>query len=36
MIDDHGHMIIDHDLNEIASAFVDFAKKQKFLFWREG
>lgn len=36
MIDDHGHMIIDHDLDEIASAFVDFAKKQKFSFWRDG
>ncbi|WP_353932738.1 N-6 DNA methylase [Okeanomitos corallinicola TIOX110] len=31
-IDDHGHMIIDHDLNEIRSAFIDFAKKQKFSF----
>ncbi|MHC5594738.1 MAG: hypothetical protein ACYTXC_02000 [Nostoc sp.] len=36
MIDDHRHMIIDHDLDEIASAFVDFAKKQKFSFWRDG
>ena len=35
MLDHHGHLVIDHDLNEIADAFVDFARKQKFSFWRE-
>jgi type I restriction enzyme M protein len=35
MLDDHGHLVIDHDLDEIADAFVGFAKQQKFSFWRE-
>lgn len=33
LIDQHGHPIIDHDLDEIGEAFVDFAKKQHFVFW---
>jgi type I restriction enzyme M protein len=36
MLDNHGHLVIDHDLDEIADAFVDFAKQQQFSFWREG
>jgi len=35
MLDDHGHLIIDHDLNEIADSFVSFAKEQRFTFWME-
>jgi len=32
--DNEGNLIIDHDLNEIAEAFVKFAKEQKFSFWK--
>lgn len=31
--DADGRKIIDHDLDEIAEAFVKFAKKEKFSFW---
>jgi len=34
LLDEHGHPIIDHDLDEIAKAFVKFAKEQYFNFWR--
>jgi type I restriction enzyme M protein len=34
LLDEHGHPIIDHDLDEIAEAFVKFAKEQDFDFWR--
>jgi type I restriction enzyme M protein len=34
LLDQHGHPIIDHDLDEIAEAFVNFAKEQRFDFWR--
>ena len=30
-----GHLMIDHDLDEITDAFVKFAKDQNFDFWRE-
>ncbi|MBP7702989.1 MAG: N-6 DNA methylase [Candidatus Hydrothermae bacterium] len=33
-IDKHGHPAIDHDLDEIAEAFIEFAKEQNFDFWR--
>jgi len=36
MLDKHGHLIVDHDLDEIAEAFVAFAKEQGFDFWTEG
>ncbi|QIK36730.1 N-6 DNA methylase [Caldichromatium japonicum] len=36
MLDEHGHLIVDHDLDEIAEAFVDFAKEQGFDFLVEG
>lgn len=36
MIDDHGHMIVRHDLHEVAQSFIAFAKEQQFDFWREG
>jgi len=34
ILDEHEHPVIDHDLDEIAEAFIDFAKKQGFDFWR--
>jgi len=33
--DAKGKKVLDHDLDEIADAFVDFAKKQKFGLWRQ-
>ncbi len=33
LLDKYGRSIIDHDLDEIAEAFVKFAKKQNFNFW---
>jgi len=35
LLDKHGHLIVDHDLDEIATAFVLFAKEQGLSFWRE-
>lgn len=35
-LDHHGHLIVDHDLDEIAEAFIAFAKEQGFSFWVEG
>jgi type I restriction enzyme M protein len=35
-LDHHGHLIVDHDLDEIAQAFIAFAKEQGFDFWVEG
>ena len=35
LLDEHGHPKIDHDLDEIAEAFVKFAKEQGFDFWKE-
>jgi len=32
-LDEHGHRIIDHDCNEIADAFIEFAKSEGFGFW---
>jgi len=32
-LDESGHRIIDHDCNEIADAFIKFAKSQHFDFW---
>jgi len=34
LLDEYGHPIIDHDLDEIAEAFIKFAKEQGFDFWR--
>ncbi|MGC9101440.1 MAG: N-6 DNA methylase [Caldisericum sp.] len=34
VLDEHGHPVIDHDLDEIADAFIKFAKEQGFDFWR--
>lgn len=36
MLDGHGHLVIDHDLDEIAAALIEFAQAQKFSFWRDG
>jgi len=35
VLDEHEHPVIDHDLDEIAEAFVKFAQKQGFDFWRK-
>jgi len=35
ILDKHGQSVIDHDLDEIAEAFVKFAKEQGFDFWRD-
>lgn len=35
LIDRNGHLIIDHDLDEIAESFVEFAKEKDFDFWKE-
>ena len=34
ILDEKGRRILDHDLDEIAEAFIKFAKEQKFSFWR--
>jgi type I restriction enzyme M protein len=34
VLDERGHPVIDHDLDEIADAFKKFAKEQGFDFWR--
>ena len=36
VLDNHGHLIVGNDLDEIAEAFVAFAKEQGFDFWIEG
>ncbi len=35
LLDAHGHLIVDHDLDEIATAFVLFAKEQGLSFWKD-
>jgi len=35
LLDAHGHLIVDHDLDEIATAFVLFAREQGFSFWKD-
>lgn len=32
--DAKGHRLLDHDLDQIADAFIDFAKKEELIFWR--
>ncbi len=36
LLDCYGHMIVDHDLAEIAEGFKQFAVKEGLSFWREG
>jgi type I restriction enzyme M protein len=35
LLDSHGHMIVEHDLDQIAKGFIQFAKRQNFSFWQE-
>jgi type I restriction enzyme M protein len=35
LLDKHGHLIVDHDLDKIATAFVIFAKEQGLSFWKD-
>jgi type I restriction enzyme M protein len=35
MLDKHGHMVVEHDLDEIADGFVKWAKRQGLRFWEE-
>lgn len=35
VLDNHRHLIVEHDLDEIAEAFVVFAREQGFEFWVE-
>jgi len=35
ILDEKGRRILDHDLDEIAEAFIKFAKEQKFSFWKQ-
>ena len=32
LLDEHGHMVVDHDLDDIAEAFLKWARKQKMQF----
>jgi type I restriction enzyme M protein len=32
LLDDHGHMVVNHDLDDIAEAFLKWAQKQKIQF----
>ena len=34
IFDAKGHRVLEHDLNQIADAFIEFAKKQNFSFWK--
>lgn len=33
VLDEHGHPMIDHDLQFIADSFIEFAKREKLSFW---
>ena len=35
MLDSHSHLIVEHDLDDIANSFVRFAKEQGFEFWTQ-
>ena len=35
LLDKHSHMIVDHDLDQIADGFIQFAQRQDLSFWRE-
>lgn len=34
-LDKNGHLIIDHDLDDIAKTFISWAKDEEFSFWRD-
>lgn len=33
-LDSHGHPKVDHDLDDVSDAFIEFAKKEKLSFWQ--
>lgn len=35
ILDEKGHPILEHDLDDIAKGFIKFAKEQDLDFWRE-
>jgi len=35
LLDSHSHMIVEHDLDQIADGFIQFAKRHDFSFWQE-
>ena len=35
-LDEHGHLVVNHDLEDITKAFISFAKEQGIDFWLEG
>lgn len=35
LLDNHNHMIVEHDLDEIAEAFTEFAESENLSFWQE-
>ncbi len=35
LLDESGHMVVEHDLDKIADGFINFAKHQRFSFWEE-
>jgi hypothetical protein len=36
MLDEHHHMVVEHDLGEIAAEFVRWGREQKFPFCEGG
>ncbi len=32
-LDNHGHLLVEHDLDEIVESFITFAKDESFYFW---
>ena len=35
VLDAHGHMMVEHDLEDITNAFVEFSRSEGFHFWEE-
>ena len=35
VLDEHGHLIVENDLDDIANDFIKFAKKEKLNFYKE-
>lgn len=35
LLDSHGHMIVDHDLDQVADGFIDFAQQRDFSFLQD-
>jgi type I restriction enzyme M protein len=35
MLDQHGHMIVEHDLDQIADGFIEWGREQKLSFCKE-